>query len=361
MITGESQPVDKESGAKVIAGTVNGAGSLRVEVTGTGEGTALAGIMRLVEQAQNSRSRAQALADRAAFFLTFIALGAGALTLIIWLVLRAESAYAIERMVTVLVIACPHALGLAIPLVIAISTTLGARSGLLVRDRRGLEDARLLNTVVFDKTGTLTKGEFGVVTTTVVDGVTADEALRLAAAVERDLEHPIAQGIVRGALSRGLQIPAATGFEAISGKGAKAVVDGRTFYAGGPNLLLSLGLNLAHPLQTATEEAAAKGQSAIYLVDASRVLAVFAVADVVRAESREAIDRLHAGGIKVVMMTGDSKAVADAVATELGIDQVYAQVLPEQKSGKIEDLQKLGDRVAMVGDGVNDAPSVAHG
>jgi Cu2+-exporting ATPase len=358
MITGESRPVDKLPGGKVIAGTVNGTGSLRVQVTGTGEETALAGIMRLVEQAQKSRSRAQALADRAAFLLTFVALGAGALTLVVWLALRASPAYAIERMVTVLVIACPHALGLAIPLVIAISTTLGARGGLLVRDRRGLEDARLLTTVVFDKTGTLTKGEFGVVGVTTMDGLAEEEALRLAAAVDRDSEHTIAQGIVRSAEGRGLQIPRTTGFEAIPGKGAKAVLDGRTLYVGGPAILQSLKLEVPLALHKAAVEAGARGQAAIYLTDGASVLAAFAIADVIRAESREAVDRLHAGGIEVVMMTGDARAVAEAVAGELGIDRVYAEVLPEQKSGKIEELQASGKRVAMVGDGVNDAPAL---
>src|SRR5688572_25794221 len=246
VLTGESRPVDKKSGAKVIAGTTNGSGSLRVQVTGTGERTALAGIMRLVEQAQTSRSRAQALADRAAFWLTWVALGAGAVTLVAWLAAGATSAYAIERLVTVLVIACPHALGLAIPLVIAISTTLGARRGLLVRDRRGLEEARNVNAVVFDKTGTLTRGEFGVVAVTPALGIDPDDALRLAAAVEADSEHPIAQGVVRTAKERfgdrGFGAARAEGFEAIPGRGVRARVDGRMLYVGGPELLRSFSL-----------------------------------------------------------------------------------------------------------------------
>ncbi|HEV8362461.1 MAG TPA: HAD-IC family P-type ATPase, partial [Gemmatimonadaceae bacterium] len=243
-ITGESRPVDKKTGDKVIAGTVNGSGSLRVEVTGTGERTALAGIMRLVQQAQTSRSRAQDLADRAAFWLTIIALAAGAVTVVGWLFAGATAAYAVERLVTVLVIACPHALGLAIPLVIAISTTLGARGGLLVRNRRGLEEARNVNTVVFDKTGTLTRGEFGVVAITPNEGVNTDEALRLAAAVEGDSEHPIAQGIVRTAAERvGQQaLPRADGFEALAGRGVRARVDGRALNVGGPAMLRSFGL-----------------------------------------------------------------------------------------------------------------------
>jgi Cu2+-exporting ATPase len=359
MITGESRPVEKREGDRVIAGTVNGSGSLRVEVTGTGERTALAGIMRLVEQAQTSRSHAQALADRAAFWLTWIALGAGALTLLAWLVAGAGSGYAVERLVTVLVIACPHALGLAIPLVIAISTTLAARSGLLVRDRRGLEEARNLDTVVFDKTGTLTKGEFGVAHVETVGGLAANEALRLAAAVERDSEHTIAQGIVRGAAERGLAIPPAEGFEAIPGQGARSRVNGRELYMGGPALLRARSLELPPSLEAAGQRAAEQGQSAIYLTDDRSVLALFAVADVVRPESRAAVDALHRAGIQVVMMTGDAAPVANAVAAELGIDTVFAGVLPGDKAGKIEELKRAGRRVAMVGDGVNDAPALA--
>jgi P-type Cu2+ transporter len=358
MITGESRPVDKTEGAKVIAGTVNGSGSLRVEVTGIGERTALAGIMRLVEKAQSSRSRAQALADRAAFILTLVALAAGAVTLIVWLSLRDDPAFAIERVVTVLVIACPHALGLAIPLVIAISTTLGARSGLLVRDRRGLEEARNLNAVVFDKTGTLTKGEFGVVDIATADGLEPNEALRLAAAVEADSEHSIAQGIVRSARERGVEVLPAKGFEAIAGKGAKARVDGRELYMGGPALVRALSLEVPDKLRQAAERAARRGQASIYLADQTRVLAAFAVADVIREESKEAVRALHDRGVEVVMMTGDARPVADAVAAELGIDTVFAEVLPEQKASKIEELKRAGKRVAMVGDGVNDAPAL---
>jgi Cu2+-exporting ATPase len=358
MITGESAPVDKDPGDKVIAGTVNASGSLRVQVTATGTRTALAGIMRLVEQAQTSRSRAQALADRAAFVLTIVALAAGSVTLVAWLLLRAEPAYAVERMVSVLVIACPHALGLAIPLVIAISTTLGARSGLLVRDRRGLEEARLVDTVVFDKTGTLTKGEFGVVEIATADDLSEVDALTLAAAIERDSEHSIAQGIVRSAAARNIQAPQVTGFEAIPGKGVRAVLDGRALYMGGPALLQSKTLPVPERLAKVAAEAGKRGQAAIYLTDDSRVLATIVVADVIRPESRDAIDRLHKAGVEVVMMTGDARPVAEAVAAELGIDRVYAEVLPEQKAGKIRELQAGGKRVAMVGDGVNDAPAL---
>ncbi len=359
MITGESRPVEKREGDKVIAGTINSAGSLRIKVTAAGERTALAGIMRLVEQAQMSRSRAQALADRAAFVLTLVALGAGLLTLLAWLVLRSsDPAFAIQRFVTVLVIACPHALGLAIPLVIAISTTLAAQSGLLVRNRRGLEEARNLKVVVFDKTGTLTTGEFGVVEIATVDGVTPEEALRLAAAVEADSEHAIAQGIVRTARERGIEVWPAEAFEAIVGKGAKARVDGRDLYIGGSALISARSLDVPAKLREVSERAAQRGQASIYLADDRSVLAAFAVADVVRPESKDAVRALHDRGIEVVMMTGDARAVAQTVATELGIHTVFAEVLPDQKASRIEELKRTGKRVGMVGDGVNDAPAL---
>jgi P-type Cu2+ transporter len=358
LITGESAPVEKEEGTRVIAGAVNGSGSLRVEVTGTGERTALAGIMRLVAQAQTSRSRAQALADRAAFWLTWVALGAGVITFVAWLVVGASAATAVERLVTVLVIACPHALGLAVPLVLAISTTLGAQSGLLVRDRRGLEEARNLTAVVFDKTGTLTRGEHRVVEVCTVDGITEDQALGLAAAVERDAEHPVARAIVQSAEERGLAVPAATGFESIPGRGVRATVDGRELAAGGPNLLAGLGVTPGPELQRFADEAAGRGQGVIYLVERARALAAFAVADAVRPESADAVRTLHAAGIEVVMMTGDARAVAESVGRELGIDTILSQVLPEEKAAQIKGLQLQGKRVAMVGDGVNDAPAL---
>ena len=364
MITGESRPVKKSAGERVIAGTVNGAGSLRVQVTGAGEQTALAGIMRLVEQAQTSRSRAQALADRAAFWLTIAAIVAGAVTFVAWMTVRGDPAFAVERLVTVLVISCPHALGLAVPLVIAISTTLGARGGLLVRDRRGLEDARNLTAVVFDKTGTLTRGEFGVVGIT-SDGQHSDaDALRIAGAVEQDSEHTIAQGIVRSAKERGIVLPPAAGFQAIPGVGVTARVDGRSFLVGGPALLRARSVVVPEPLQQTMEQASRRGQAAIFLVEDSaegreaRALAVFVVADVIRPESKPAVQELHDQHIKVVMLTGDARPVAEAVAAELGIDTVFAEVLPKDKVAKVQELQRAGERVGMVGDGVNDAPAL---
>jgi len=358
MITGESRPLDKKEGDSVIAGTVNGSGSLRVEVTGTGDHTALAKIMRLVGQAQSSRSRAQALADRAAYWLTFVALGAGVVTVLAWLALGASASYAIERLVTVLVIACPHALGLAVPLVVAISTSLAAGAGLLVRDRRGLEEARLVTTVVFDKTGTLTRGEFGVVDIVTTAGLDPNEALRLTAALETDSEHTIAQGIVRTAADRKLTVKPAEHFEAIPGQGVRGLVDGRELYVGGPALLRSLSLEPAPELRAAIERAAQAGRAAIYLADKQSVLAMLALADVIRPESKQAIDQLHRNHIEVIMITGDAGAVAEAVGAELGVDQVLAEVLPADKASKIEALQSQGKRVAMVGDGVNDAPAL---
>jgi Cu2+-exporting ATPase len=359
MITGESRPVKKREGDEVIAGTINGEGSLRVEVVGTGEETKLSGIMRLVSDAQQSKSRAQHLADRAAQMLTGVAIAAGVLTLVVWQLIGAPIDFSIVRVVTVLVIACPHALGLAVPLVVAISTTLGARSGLLVRDRRGLEEARRLDTVIFDKTGTLTLGEFRVVEMTVAEGLSEDEALRVAAGVESESEHAIARGIVKTAEDRRLTVPTADGFRAITGKGVAAMVEGTEYHMGGPALLHAEQARVPEALGQAADAAAGRGQAAIFLLAGGEALAVFAVADAVREESREAIRALHERGIEVAMLTGDARAVARAVADDLGIDTVFAEVLPEDKASKVRELQARGKRVAMVGDGVNDAPALA--
>lgn len=358
MITGESRPVKKRPGDQVVAGTVNGAGSIRAEVTGTGERTALAGIMRLVQSAQGSRSRAQALADRAARLLTWVALGAAVATAIGWVLAGAAGAFVVERVVTVLVIACPHALGLAVPLVVAISTTLGARSGLLVRDRRGLEEARRLSIVVFDKTGTLTLGEHRVVAVRAVAGWSETAVLRIAAAVESDSEHPVARAVVRSARDRSLGVPVAERFEAIPGHGVRAWVEQREWMVGGPNLLRREQIPLPPEVQRFSAEMAAAGRSVVFLTSERAVVAAFAVADAVRPESREAVARLHALGVRVAMLTGDSRAVAEAVAREIGIDTVHAEVLPERKAETIRQLKSRGERVAMVGDGVNDAPAL---
>jgi len=358
MITGESKPVEKHEGDKVIAGTVNDQGSLRVEVTETGDKTALAGIMRMVEEAQSSRSQSQGLADRAASYLTYVAIGAGFLTLSAWMIAGASLDFSITRTVTVLVIACPHALGLAVPLVIAISTTLGARNGLLVRDRRGLEEAQYVDTVVFDKTCTLTLGEHRVVETVALEESENGTSLRLAAAVEHDSEHPIARALQHSAEEQDLDVPGATDFQAIAGHGVEATVEGRQLRVGGPALLHKFGVESESRLREAAERFSSNGQAAVYLVEDTRALAVFAIADAVRPESKEAVQSLHDADIEVAILTGDSQGVADAVARELNIDTVFAQVLPEDKANKIEELQNQGKRVAMVGDGVNDAPAL---
>ncbi|MGM0668220.1 MAG: heavy metal translocating P-type ATPase [Gemmatimonadota bacterium] len=358
MVTGESRPVRKEEGDEVIGGTVNQAGSLRVEVTGTGDQSTLAGIMRLVEEAQQSKSRAQDLADRAAFWLTIVAVSAGLITLVVWLLAGATGQFAIQRVVTVLVIACPHALGLAIPLVVAISTTLGARNGLLVRNRRGLEEARKLDAVIFDKTGTLTRGEFRVVGMETTGGLSDDDALRLVAGAEGDSEHTIAAGIVESSREKGLEIPSSEDFANIPGHGVRATVEGRMLHVGGPAMLRKLDAEPPESLRSFQEAAAGRGQAVVYLLEDDRPVAAFAVADAIREESREAIAALHEVGIEVVMLTGDARAVAEAVAEELGIDTVFAEVLPDEKADKVKELQAQGKRVAMVGDGVNDAPAL---
>ena len=360
MITGESKPVKKQAGDKVIGGTVNGDGSLRVRVTATGDKTALAGIMRLVDQAQQSKSRTQLLADKAAAWLFYLAIGVAVLTTIGWTVAIGFDIEVLKRVVTVLVIACPHALGLAIPLVVAISTSLSARNGILVRDRLALESARNLNTIVFDKTGTLTRGQQGVVGIAVIESWNPDEALALTAAIEGDSEHMIGKGIRQAAQEKGLALPQVTGFEAIKGHGVQANHQGKTVYVGGPNLLKKLNSALPDHLAQFAEQAGEKGQAVVYLIEAEQPVAALALADVIRPESKQAIERLHALGIEVAMLTGDSQAVAQAVADELGIDTYFAEVLPEDKDKKVAELQSQGKIVAMVGDGVNDAPALTR-
>ncbi|MFN2146877.1 MAG: copper-translocating P-type ATPase [Anaerolineales bacterium] len=360
MITGESKPVSKSPGDKVIAGTINGDGSLRVRVTATGEETALAGIMRLVKEAQSSKSNTQILADRAAGWLFYIALAAAVVTAIAWTIAVGFQVEVISRVATVLVIACPHALGLAIPLVVAITTSLGARNGILVRDRLALEGARQVDTVIFDKTGTLTKGEFGIVDQSAAEGWEAEHALALAAAVEGDSEHMIARGIRLAADERGLELPDVSGFEAIKGRGVQADWNGHKVYVGGPKLIERLGLELPGKLAGFEQQANRKGQTVVHLIQDDVVAASFALADVIRPESKEAIERLKARGIRIAMLTGDSEPVAKAVAEELGIDTYFAGVLPENKDQKVSELQQDGGRVAMVGDGVNDAPALVR-
>nr|WP_148680586.1 copper-translocating P-type ATPase [Halovivax ruber] len=360
MITGESRPVSKEPGDEVIGGTVNGDGSLRARIDATGEETTLAGIMRLVEEAQRSTSRTQVLADRAAGWLFYVAVLAALVTAVAWTLATTFDAAVIERVVTVLVIACPHALGLAIPLVVAINTSLAARNGMLVRDRIAMERARNLDTIIFDKTGTLTEGEHGVVASVTVGGVDENEALALAAAVEGDSEHMIARAIREAADDRGVETPASDGFEAMKGRGVRAVVDGNEVFVGGPNLLTHLDSAVPSDLQTFAEEAGENAQTVVYLVRAGEPIAAFAMADVIRGESYQVVDALHDLEVEVAMLTGDSQDVANAVATELGIDTVFAEVLPEDKDVTVQELQDQGKLVGMVGDGVNDAPALTR-
>ena len=353
LLTGESRPIAKAPGDAVVAGAVVAGGSLRVRVSAVGEATALSGIMRLVEAAQASASRAQALSDRAAALLFYVALAAGSITLAWWWVVG-DPEGALTRTATVLVIACPHALGLAIPLVIAISTSLGARNGLLVKDRLALERARTLDTVIFDKTGTLTRGAPVLADLAAIDG-DPDEILALAAAVEAESEHPLARAIVTGARERGLEVPGAVGFEALAGRGAKATVGGRDVAVGGPALLQELGLEPAG--QAAAWDA--QGRTVLHVVVDGRLAGVLAAEDEIRPESAQAVSALHALGIRVAMITGDAQAVAESVAARLGIDEVAAQVLPADKAAAVARFQEGGRRVAMVGDGVNDAPALA--
>ncbi len=360
MITGESKPVGKTVQSKVIAGTVNGSGSLKVKVTEIGEQTALAGIMRLVAEAQASRSRTQILADKAAFYLTFVAIIAGVAALIGWLAAGAGLNFALERTVGVLVIACPHALGLAIPLVTAISTSKAARSGLLVRQRLALESARSVDVVLFDKTGTLTKGEQGVVDVWSVAAKQENMVLSPAAAVEANSEHAIGHSIVTAARERNLLIPKVEQFQSFAGKGVKATVEGKTILVGGPQLLSDQKIEIPGTIVQATKPAKAAGKAIIYVINDSKVIGALSIADVIRQESKEATTQLKELGIRVAMITGDSKDVAAAVAKDLGIDEYFAEVLPEHKVDKVKQLQQNGSRVMMVGDGVNDAPALSQ-
>jgi P-type Cu2+ transporter len=357
MVTGESRPVSRSVGSRVVAGTVVTDSAVRIRVTAVGEETALAGIRRLVEEAQQSRSRAQALADRAAAFLFYAATASAVITYVVWTLLG-DQRTAIERTVTVLVIACPHALGLAIPLVIAISTSLSARNGILVKDRLALERMREVDVVLFDKTGTLTTGR-PTVTGVVATNGDNDEFLRMAGAVEADSEHPLAHAIVAGAQEAG-SVPKARDFRSMTGRGVEASVYGRRLAIGGPSLLRERALAPPGQIQAQVDEWKNRGATVLYLMDEQAVLGAMALEDAIRPESRDAIRELKELGVEVAMITGDARQVAEAVGRELGIDEIYAEVLPENKDQAVADLQAKGKRVAMVGDGVNDAPALAR-
>lgn len=355
MVTGESRTVTRTIGDPVTAGTVATDSGLRVEITATGDDTALAGIQRLVTDAQNSSSRAQRLADTAAGWLFWFALGAGVLTAIVWTLVGLPDD-AVIRTITVLVIACPHALGLAIPLVVSIATERAARGGVLVKDRLALESMRTVDTVLFDKTGTLTKGEPSVAEVSVTDGGDPDQVLALAAAAEADSEHPLAKAIVRAAAEKQLTVPRSSDFMSSPAVGVTATIDGSSIRVGGPHLLAEEGadeLAIADTWRT-------DGAIILHVVKDGHVIGALKLADEVRSESREAVDALHLLGVQVVMITGDAEAVAHAVAQDLGIDRVFAGVRPEDKAAKVQELQSEGRKVAMVGDGVNDAPALAQ-
>jgi Cu2+-exporting ATPase len=357
-ITGESRPVAKEPGDKVVAGTVVSLSSIRIRVEAVGEETSLAGIQRLVAAAQTSRSRAQALADRFAAALFYIAAGAGIVTFLVWSLLG-DVESAVTKSVTVLVISCPHALGLAIPLVISISTAMAAGNGILVKDRLSLERMRLVDTVLFDKTGTLTQGQHRVTGMTTA-GASETDVLALAAAVEADSEHPLAKAIVDEARERGVDIPTAREFQSIAGRGVRAKVGGNDVAVGGPAMLRELTPTLDPALEATTKDWGTHGAAILHVIRDGAVIGAFALEDTARPESKPAIDALHEQGVKVVMITGDAKSVADHVAGPLGIDEVFAEVLPEDKQSAVIALQQRGAKVAMVGDGVNDAPALAQ-
>ena len=358
MITGESKTVPKVAGARVVAGTVASGGSLHVRITAVGDKTALSGIMRLVATAQASGSRAQALADRAAAILFYVAVASGATTFTYWW-FAGDREHALIRTATVLIIACPHALGLAIPLVIAISTSIGAQNGLLIKDRLALERARNLDMVIFDKTGTLTRGSPAVSGVAAAPGTTEDNLIARAAAVESNSEHLLARAIVAEAKRRNLTQLAATNFEALAGRGAKALVGDETIVVGGPRLLTEAKVEVPPEVEKLTTAWATDGKTVLYAVARDQLLGAFAVEDEVRPESNQAVTALHRLGLRVAMITGDSKAVADSVARRIGIDEVAAEVLPADKAAAVKNFQAGGKKVAMVGDGVNDAPALA--
>jgi Cu2+-exporting ATPase len=357
MLTGESRPVEKREGDRVIAASINGEAAITVEVQRTGDETYLAQVIELVRQAQESRSRSQDVANRAAFWLTVVAISVGGVTLAAWLLLGSSFNFALGRMVTVMVIACPHALGLAVPLVVAVSTSLAAGHGLLIRDRSAFESARALQALVFDKTGTLTEGRFGVSDVIPLGGGSADDLLKLAASLESQSEHPIAAGVVRGARERGIAFPPPQDFKAIPGKGAEATVNGAAIKVVSPGYLKERGLQTDDGEVRAV---AAQGKTVVYVLVDGKLRGAIALADVIRPESREALGALKRMGIRVMMLTGDAQAVARWVAKELALDDFFAEVLPHQKSERIREVKGRGLRVGMIGDGVNDAPALVE-
>ncbi|MDQ5885658.1 MAG: P-type Cu2+ transporter [Patescibacteria group bacterium] len=360
-ITGESKPTSKVNGDEVVAGTINQDGSLTVKVTKLGNDTALAGIMRLVAEAQGSKSNVQVLADKAAFALTIIAIITGVLTFIYWLIAK-DAAFALERSVTVLIIACPHALGLAIPLVVSISTAISAKNGLLVRKRLALESARKIDWVLFDKTGTLTKGEHGVTDIWATKGYNEEDILHLTASLEQNSEHIVGKGIVNEAQKRHVHLDKVEGFAALPGLGVKGKLHGKdNFIAASYRYIKEKGLKVPADIEKYSKQAAKDGKTEVYLIkDGKEVIGAIALADVIREQSKQTIEGLKAEGVKTAMVTGDSQDVAVYVAKQLGLDQYFAEVRPEDKANKVKELQQSGNKVAFVGDGINDAPALTQ-
>ncbi|WP_373892953.1 heavy metal translocating P-type ATPase [Virgibacillus sp. CBA3643] len=356
MLTGESVPVEKNKGDEVIGGSINKEGSLTVKVEKTGEDSYLSQVITMVKEAQESKSRTQDLTNRAAKWLFYLALGAGFATLFIWLLLGYSFDVAIERMVTVMVITCPHALGLAAPLVVAVSTSISAKKGLLIRNRANFEGARNLNAVVFDKTGTLTKGEFGVTNIVPSEGYNEGDLLKYASTVEQNSEHPIATGIVKEAKEQEVALGKLTDFESITGKGIQGKVDGRKVNVVSPGYVSDNNFSYDQQLFNEMSE---EGKTVVFVLLEDELIGMIALADIVRETAKEAISTLKENGIHSIMLTGDNKKVANWVAKQLGIDEVYAEVLPDDKANQVKQIQAKGWKVAMTGDGVNDAPALA--
>lgn len=356
MLTGESVPVHKKTRDEVIGGSINGEGSLTITVQKTGDDTYLSQVITLVKEAQESKSKTQDLSNRAAKWLFYIALVAGLLTLLVWLLLGYSFSYGLERMVTVMVISCPHALGLAVPLVIAVSTALSAKKGLLIRDRTQFEGAKDINAVVFDKTGTLTEGKFGVTDLSVTNGMDENEVLSIAASVESQSEHPIALGIVKEGKKRGLSLKKVSDFQSMTGAGLKAMVDNQEVMVVSPGYMQQ---NNIHYDQDLFKTRASQGKTVVFVIIDNQLGGMIGLADIVRDTAKDAVRSLKEMGIESIMITGDNRQVANYVGNQLGIDQIYAEVLPHQKSDRIDEIKAKGQKVAMTGDGVNDAPALA--
>lgn len=355
MITGEANPVDRKPGDEIIGGSINGEGILKFTVSKTGDDTFISQVIKLVREAQQSKSKTQRLADIAARWLFYIAVSAGTITFIIWMTVTGDPGFALERAVTVVIISCPHALGLAIPLVTAMSTGIGAKQGLLIRNRVAFENARKINAVIFDKTGTLTEGQFGVTDITAI-AISEDELLEIAYAVEANSEHPIAQGIVKEGKKRNIKLKSVTDYHNVTGQGLKAKLDGKEILIGSPGYMRSQQISLD---EARLEKLSSEGKTVIYILADQTLLGLIALSDIVRASAKPAVEALRAMDIESYMVTGDNPRSADYVASQLGIEHVFAEVLPDEKALKVDEIHKLGKKVAMTGDGVNDAPALA--